>query len=315
MDRREFIKQSTLTVAAFGMSGLTTLSPREAQASAVDVSYAAEGVFKNMVDGTSILSWQFRDLSGFGPGGLSSGLVVMEGDAVDITVHNDLDRPINLEIPGVLEGTPSVSPGGSHTYSFTAPSAGSYFYHDNINGEIGRAMGLAGPLIVMPADGSNRLYVGGPVFDRQYTLVLHELDDRLNSAIEAGGTYDMANYEPNYFFVNGLSYPNTAANSDTLVAMNVGEDVALRFVNTGVITNPMHFHGYHVDVASRNRIPETAVITKDTVLVNVGECVDVMLACNQPGAYPLHTHYVPGVTANGVYVNPYGGALVVMSAS
>lgn len=297
------------------MSGLTTLMPRRAQAAAVDVSFAAEGVFKTMVDGTSIFAWQFRDLGGFGPGGLSSGLVVMEGDAVDITVYNDLDRPINLEVPGVLEGTPAVAPDGSHTYSFTAPPAGSYFYHDNINGEIGRAMGLAGPLIVMPADGSNRLYSGGPTFDRQYTLVLHELDDRLNSAIEAGGAYDMANYEPNYFFVNGLSYPNTAGDGDTLVAMNVGEDVALRFVNTGVITNPMHFHGYHVDVATRNRIPETAVITKDTVLVNVGECVDVMLACNQPGAYPLHTHYVPGVTANGVYVNPFGGALIVMSAS
>ena len=315
MDRSEFIKQSTLTAAAFGMSGMTTLIPREAQASAVDVGFAAEGILKSMVDGTSIFTWQFRDLSGFGPGGLSSGLVVMEGDAVDITVHNDLDRPINLEIPGVLEGTPAVSPGGSHTYSFTAPSAGSYFYHDNFNGEIGRAMGLAGPLIVMPADGSNRLYVGGPVFDRQYTLVLHELDDRLNSAISSGGTYDMTNYEPNYFFVNGLSYPNTASNSDTLVAMNVGEQVALRFVNTGIITNPMHFHGYHVDVATRDRIPETTVIVKDTVLVKVGECVDVILPCNQPGAYPLHTHYVPGVTANGVYVNPYGGALIVMSAS
>lgn len=315
MDRREFVKQSTLTAAAFGMSGLTTLFPRDARAAAVDVSFAAEGVVKNMVDGTSIFTWQFRELSGFGPGGLSSGLVVMEGDAVDITVYNDLDRSINLEVPGVLEGTPAVAPSGSHTYSFTAPAAGSYFYHDNISGEIGRAMGLAGPLIVMPGDGSNRLYLGGPAFDRQYTLVLHELDDRLNSAIGAGGSYDMSNYEPNYFLVNGLGYPNTAGDGDTLVAMNVGEDVAIRFVNTGVITNPMHFHGYHVDVATRNRIPETAVITKDTVLVNVGECVDVMLPCNQPGAYPLHTHYVPGVTANGVYVNPYGGALIVMSAT
>jgi FtsP/CotA-like multicopper oxidase with cupredoxin domain len=125
----------------------------------------------------------------------------------------------------------------------------------------------------------------------------------------------MANYEPNYFFVNGLSYPHTAADGDPLVDMFVGERVAIRFVNTGLITNPMHFHGYHVDVATRNRIPETAVITKDTVLVNVSECVDVILPCNQPGAYPLHTHYVPGVTANGVYVNPYGGALIVMSAS
>lgn len=315
MDRREFIKQSTLTAAAFGMSGLTTLVPRDAQAAAVDVSFAAEGVVKSMIDGTSIFTWQFRDLSGFGPGGLSSGLVVMEGDAVDITVYNDLDRSINLEVPGVLEGTPAVAPGGSHIYSFSAPPAGSYFYHDAANGEIGRAMGLAGPLIVMPADGSNRLYAGGPVFDRQYTLVLHELDDRLNSAVSAGGTYDMTNYEPNYFFVNGLSYPNTAGDGDTLVAMNVGEQVALRFVNTGVITNPMHFHGYHVDVATRDRIPETTVIAKDTVLVKVGECVDVILSCNQPGAYPLHTHYVPGVTANGVYVNPYGGALIVMSAS
>ena len=315
MDRREFIRQSTLTAAAFGMSGLTILAPREARAGSVDVSFAAEGVQKSMIDGTSIFTWQFRDLSGFGPGGLTSGLVVLEGDAVEITVYNDLDRPINLEIPGVLEGTPAVAPAGSRTYSFSAPPAGSYFYHDAVNGEIGRAMGLAGPLIVMPSDGSNRLYTGGPAFDRQYTLVLHELDDRLNSAIAGGGTYDMEDYEPNYFFVNGLSFPDTAGDADTLITMNVGDDVALRLVNTGVITNPMHFHGYHVDVATRDRVPETAIVTKDTVLVNVGECVDVILPCNQSGVYPLHTHYVPGVTANGVYVNPYGGALIVMNAS
>jgi FtsP/CotA-like multicopper oxidase with cupredoxin domain len=315
MNRRDFVKQSTITAAAFGLSGLTTLLPQRAHAAVRDVSFTAEGFTKEMVDGASVFTWRFRDLSGSGPGDLSSGLLVIEGDDVDITVFNDLDRPINLEIPGVVQGTPQVPPGGSHTYSFTAPAAGTYVYFDSVNGETGRAMGLAGPLIVMPADGSNSLYVGGPTFDRQYTLVLHELDDRLNSAIAAGGTYDIANYEPNYFFVNGLSYPHTAADGDTLVDMFVGERVALRFVNTGLITNPMHFHGYHVDVATRNRIPETAVIAKDTVLVNVGECVDVILPCNQPGAYPLHTHYVPGVTANGVYVNPHGGALIVMSAS
>ena len=54
---------------------------------------------------------------------------------------------------------------------------------------------------------------------------------------------------------------------------------------------------------------------KDTVPVDVGECVDVILPVKQPGAYPLHTHFVPGVTANGTYLNPYGGALIVMSAT
>ena len=315
MDRREFIKRSTFATAAFSLSGLTTFIPRNARAAAIDVSFAAEGVFKSMVDGTSIFTWQFRDFNGSGPGDLASGLVVLEGDAVDITVYNDLDRPINLVIPGVLDGTPPVAPGASRAYSFTAPAAGSYLYFDDLNGEISRAMGLAGPLVVMPADGSDRLYVGGPSFDRQYTLVFQEFDDRLNQAIASGGTYDMDTYEPNYFFVNGLSFPNTASDSDTLVEMSVGDDVALRMLNAGLITNPMHFHGYHVDVATRNRVPETAVVTKDTVLVIVGECVDVILPCNQPGAYPLHTHYVPGVTANGVYVNPFGGALILMSAT
>jgi FtsP/CotA-like multicopper oxidase with cupredoxin domain len=315
MDRRHFIKQSTLTAAAFSLSGLTTFIPRTARAAAVDVSFSAEGAFKNMVDGASIFTWQFRDLNGSGPGNLGSGLVVMEGDAVDITVYNDLDRPINLVITGVLDGTPAVPAGGSHTYSFVAPAAGSYLYFDGLNGEIGRAMGLAGPLVVMPSDGSDRLWTGGPSFDRQYTLVFQEFDDRLNQAIAGGGSYSMDDYEPNYFFVNGLSYPNTVADDETLIEMSVGEHVAIRMLNAGMITNPMHFHGYHVDVATRNRVPETSVITKDTVLVTLGECVDVILPCNQPGAYPLHTHYVPGVTANGVYVNPYGGALIVMNAT
>ena len=315
MDRREFVKGLAITTGVFGMSGFTALVPSSASAAVVTLSFTAEPVTKMLVDGTELLVWQFRDLNGPGPGRLGAGVVVSEGDTVDLTLHNDLDREMSLVIAGVLSGTVPIAPGGSRTYSFTAPAAGTYLFHDGVNGELGRAMGLAGPMIVMPADGSNRLYSDGPAFDRQYTLVLHELDSRVNLAVASGGSPDMADYEPNYFFVNGLSYPNSTADDDTLISMNVGENVALRFVNGGLITNPMHFHGYHVKVATRNRAVEAAVVDKDTVLVGVDECVDVILPCDQPGDYPLHTHYVPGVTANGVYVNPFGGALLIMSAA
>ncbi len=315
MKRRDFLKTSLTGSAAFALTGLTVLTPQRARAATVDVNLVAEGTYKTMSDGASVFVWQFRDTNGTGPGALTSGLVVKEGDSVNVNVTNNLDRPINFVIPGVLSGTPSVAPGASATYSFTAPAAGSYFYTDSVNGEIGKAMGLSGPLVVMPADGSNTLYSGGPAFDRQYTLVLNELDDRLNAAIANGGTYDMANYEPNYYFANGLSYPNTASDADTVVAMSVGENVAIRFINTGCITYPQHFHGYHVNVISRNRVLETVAIEKDTVQVERDMCVDVILPVVQPGAYPLHTHYVPGVTANGVYLNPAGGALIILSAS
>ena len=187
-------------------------------------------------------------------------------------------------------------------------------YYNDFNGKIGRAMGLSGPMVVMPADGSDTLYSNGPHFDRQYTLVLNELDDRLNQAVYNGQSYDMADYEPNYFFVNGLSYPVTAEDDDTLVTMSVGEKVAIRLINTGLIISSQHVHGYHVNVISRNRVPETTVVEKDTVAVNVGECVDVILSVAQPGVFPLHTHFLPGATANGVYLNPYGGALILMNA-
>jgi len=296
------------------MSGLTRALPRATTAAVVDVTFVAERVIKSMIDSTPIPVWQFRDPTGAGPGDLTSGLVVEEGDTINVTVQNDLDRAINFVVPGAFVGTPTVAAGESRLYSFPAPAAGSYFYSDDANGEIARAMGLSGPLVVMPPGSPNTLYTGGPSFDQQYTLVLTELDDRLNTAIDAGQPYDMADFEPNYFFANGLSVPDTAGDPDTLVAMSQGENVALRLINAGVITNPMHFHGYHVEVATRNRVPETVVVDKDTVLVDREDSVDVILPVTQAGAFPLHTHFVPGVTANGVYVNPYGGALIIMTA-
>ncbi len=312
MKRRDFLKAGTAG-SAFALSGLTTLVPRLAMAATVNVNLVAEGAYKTMADGVSLFTWQFRDTGGTGPGALTSGLVVQEGDSVNVTVTNNVDRSIRFSMDGVsMSTTSSVSPGSSRTYSFTAPAAGTYMYTDNRNGEIGRAMGLAGPMVVMPADGSSRLYNGGPNFDRQYTLVMSDFDDRLNSAVENGQSYNMANYEPNYYFANGLAYPDTASDSDTLITMGVGEDVAIRFVNAGAITYPMHFHGYHVNVATRNRSPETAVISKDTVQVERDECVDIILPVAQSGIFPLHTHYVPGVTANGNYPN---GGLILMSAA
>ena len=316
MKRRGFLKASGASLAGtavFAVSGLTMLAPREAKAATVDINLTAEGVYKTLIDSTSVFVWRFNDANGTGPGVLTSALAVMEGDSVNVTVSNNLDRAIRFSIPGVsMSTTRTVNPGSSRTYSFSAPAAGSYLYTDNANGELGRAMGLAGPMVVMPSDGSNRLSRTGPAFDRQYTLFMSELDDRLNAAIQAGGSYNMADYEPNYYFANGLSYPDTKSNGDTFIAMSVGQDVAIRFINGGAITYPMHFHGYHVNVATRNRVTETTAIEKDTVQVERDECVDVILPVAQAGTYPLHTHYVPGVTANGVYAN---GGLILMSAS
>lgn len=314
MDRRDFLRLG-LGGAAFSAAGLTLPAWARRGPATIAVSLVAEAYTRTLVDAATVTAWRLRNPAGGGPGALASGLLAQEGDTLEVTLTNDLDRDLNFVIPGALTGTATVSPGLSQLYSFPAPAAGSYLYTDELNGEIGRAMGLAGPLVVMPGDGSSTLYPGGPAFDLQYTLVLGDHDERLNAAVAGGGGYDMAGYEPNYFFLNGQSVPDAPADPDTRVVMGLGDAVAIRLINTGAITSPMHFHGYHVAVATRDRAVETAVIDKDTVLVGLGECVDVILDVDQTGVFPLHTHFVPGVTANGVYVNPYGGALTLLEAT
>jgi FtsP/CotA-like multicopper oxidase with cupredoxin domain len=317
MKRREFLRKGAGSTMAFALSGLI-VAPTNSQAAGNTFNYdfTADGANKTLIDGANIFTWGFNDTAGAsGPSGLGSGIIVTEGDTVNVTISNNLDRNINFVVQGVTGNTQAVAPGATRTYSFTAPQAGTYMYTDDVNGFIGKAMGLSGPMIVMPADGSQALTGNNDNFVKQYTMFMSDMDDRLNAAVAAGGTYNITDYEPNYYFANGLIYPDTTYDDQTFITMNLGDDIAIRFVNAGVIEYPMHFHGYHVHHKATNRAAITDVGEKDTVLVRPNQTADVILPVIQTGIYPLHTHYVPGVTANGVYTNPYGGGLILMVAS
>lgn len=322
MQRREFIKKGAGGMA-FALSGLiatqaqaTGTTTTTTEPTTVAFNLTADGAYRTLIDGANIFAWSLNDTAGLsGPGALGSGMVVKEGEVVNVTLTNNLDRAINFVVQGITAATPSIAPGATRTYSFTAPAAGTYMYTDDVNGFIGKAMGLFGPLVVMPSDGSQALTSGGRSFVKQYTMVLSDMDDRLNAAIASGGSYALTDYEPNYYFVNGLIYPDTAYDDQTFITMNLGDDIAVRFVNASAIEYPMHFHGYHVDHITTNRAPITDIVHKDTVLVRPNQTVDVIMPVTQTGIFPLHTHYVPGVSANGVYSNPYGGGLILMIAS
>ncbi len=323
MRRRDFIKASLGCLASSVFTtGLTIGLPKRANAEGVvDFALSAEEVMKPVL-ATEMLTWQFVDTAATPLGQLQSQMVVNEGDTVRVQLTNNLSaHSINFTVPGLLDLAPEVAPGNTLVYEFVASQAGSYVYFDAFNGELGRAMGLAGPLVVLPASGASALYEGAPAqhqYDRQYVLLFQEFDSRVNNAIQVGQAVDMETFEPEFFYVNGLSYPDTvydaAGNLDDsrVIYMQANEKVALRFINGGLIYYPMHFHGYHTQVVLRNRVLETHVVEKDTVLVKTAECVDSILPVgDQLGLYPLHTHYVPGVTTNGWYA---GGGLLMMKA-
>jgi len=324
MERREFLKAGVAGLSSsFVLGGLTAGFPRSAQAANIVIDFSVEEVMKIVPVNRAILTWQYVNALQPGPGALNSGIVVTEGDTVTINIQNNLtsNYPVNLVCPGLLDTSVAAAPGGSQSYTFVATTPGSYLYYDDNNGDLGRAMGLMGPLVVKPMDGSQALT---PIefdpnnFDREYTIVTHEIDSRINDAMAAGLPFDLNTYQPDYFFANGLSYPETvqdaAGNIDDtkVILMSTGQNVALRLINGGLIYYPMHFHGYHVNVVTRNRMLEENVVEKDTVLVKEGEAVEAILPVgDQVGLYPLHTHYIPGVTTSGFYA---GGSLLMMKS-
>ena len=99
-------------------------------------------------------------------------LIVNEGDAVTVTLHNGLLVPASIVFPGQAGvsasgacGPPACSDlltqeaaaapalngaGGTVTYSFTAATPGTYLYQSGSRPELSVEMGLVGALIVRP---------------------------------------------------------------------------------------------------------------------------------------------------------------------
>jgi FtsP/CotA-like multicopper oxidase with cupredoxin domain len=86
-----------------------------------------------------------------------------------------------------------------------------------------------------------------------------------------------------------------AENGAITWAFTVGDRVKIRLVNEMESDHPMH-HPFHVHgagrflVLSREGVPESNLVWKDTVLVPAGRTVDVLLDVSNPGLWMAHCH-------------------------
>jgi len=210
-----------------------------------------------------------------------------------------------LDVDAANDGVPETSvgavpanstdPGAGNVivYMFTPTHAGTYMYHCHQEADIHVNMGMYGALVVYnpqdpaaavgPGGGAGGT-LGGFQYDKDYVMLVSEMDVRGHADEE--GTYgnlvpanswdpvpyNWALYQPQYWFINGLSFPQTihvgypsgygytdwiAAHPgyETLYTGSVstpnaawgtnGQKVLLRVINMGFETQPLHMHGYH----------------------------------------------------------------------
>jgi FtsP/CotA-like multicopper oxidase with cupredoxin domain len=202
-------------------------------------------------------------------------LEVIEGDRVRVNFTNNMDETTGIHfhgqrIPNNMDGVPHVTqepirPGDTFSYEFTARTPGSHMYHSHHNAtdQVGR--GLLGAFIVQPRDPAQR-------YDRLYG-VSQDIVWISNDAL--GG-----------FTINGRGFPATSP-----IVANLGETIAIRFMNEGNMMHPWHLHGMPMRIVARDGYPlGSAAFTCDTLGVNPGERWDAIIECDEPGAWAFHCH-------------------------
>ena len=240
-------------------------------------------------------------------------LHVTEGDRVRINVQNDLPEATSVHwhgliLPNEMDGAADVTQepiesGENYTYEFTAGQPGTYFYHSHQEPDRQQGLGLYGALIVDPADPSvDEAYN----YDQEVVVQLQEWLER------DGYTYPAMTMEgalPNYFTINGKSYPETET-----INMEVGERLRVRFVGSNNnFVHPMHIHGgpFEIVETDGNPVQESARVLKDTVNVGPGERYDVIWEAREPGKWLLHCH-IPHHTTNDNVEEEGGGGLMMV---
>src|SRR5256885_1777954 len=204
-------------------------------------------------------------------------LKVVEGDKVRATFKNNLPESTGVHfhgqrLPNSMDGVPHITqdpiqPGASFTYEFVARTPGSHMYHSHHNAtdQVGR--GLLGAFIVQPKDPADR-------YDRKYGV---KQDIVWISNDSLGG-----------FTINGRGFPATSP-----IVATLGDKIAVRFMNEGVMTHPWHLHGMPMRVVARDGYPLATPFLCDTLGVNPGERWDVIIDCEEPGAWAFHCHILP----------------------
>jgi FtsP/CotA-like multicopper oxidase with cupredoxin domain len=256
------------------------------------------------------------------------------------TIHlHGLDVPAandgvpETSVAAVPAGAPNVGAGNVVVYMFTPTQPGTYMYHCHQEASIHVQMGMYGALVVYnqgeagattgPGTGGGNLW--GHAYTKDVVLLLSEFDPLQHKAEQKGGSFNPVNFKPTYWFINGLSFPNTihaglgfnwtnwiAAHPgyDPFIVGSVGggvgdpalaDKVLLRVVNMGFQVQPMHMHGFHAYVIGSDQRPwawtndpttGAPLLGKNTLTIGSGETYEWLIDFSEQtlsASYPAYT--------------------------
>jgi FtsP/CotA-like multicopper oxidase with cupredoxin domain len=248
-------------------------------------------------DGSIVPIWGYSDTVGGAaqlPGPL---LIVNEGETVTVNLTNSLGEATALYFPGQAmqpDFVGAAASGGTATVTFVASSPGTFRYEAGLlpNAQHQVAMGMYGALIVRPSIPGSAYNSVVSTFDDEALLVLSEIDPALNNSASPA-TFDMRNYKPAYWLINGQAYPDTQP-----IPTLAGNNLLLRYVNAGLHPHAISLMGLDQKLLAEDGIPYSYNRNVVGHTIAAGQSVDVMVN-------------IPAATPNGARVALYDGSMLL----
>lgn len=259
----------------------------------LDVTYAFDGLkitarpSKKRLYRPEAAASDLWTYNGTAPG---PAIQVGRGERIKVRFKNELEEPTSIHWHGIrienaMDGVSgltqeAVRPGETFVYDFTAPDAGTYWYHAHNRSWNQVARGLYGPLIVLEDK---------PAFDENHDLTLVVDDWRLNER----GILDVASIGSlmdwshggrlgNWLTVNGQNQPG--------FQLNTGETYRIRLINASnariLEIDPDRF-GAEVIAYDGQPLPEPEKLTYSPLLVGPAQRVDFMVTPAKEGVLAL----------------------------
>ena len=246
--------------------------------------------------------------NGQGPGPTLQARV---GDEIVVHFTNDLDEPTTIHWHGMrisdaMDGSPRiqdpVAPGETFTYRFTAPEAGTFWYHPHVRAHAQVELGLYGVVVVHEAE--------LPAFTAERILVLDDIlldGDRvapfLRSHMEV-----MHGRSGNVLLTNGVVEPAPGEAAE-------GDVERWRLVNTAnARTMSLSIEGASFRVIGTDAGLLTEPYETDRIQLAVGQRYDVEVRYDRAGTVRLLSHVLV-LQGENVVEQPFVVQTVEVSAT
>jgi hypothetical protein len=183
----------------------------------------------------------------------------------------------------------TINPKDSIIDTLTFTTQGIFIYYDSYQYPKYRYMGAAGMITVLNS-----------TTDKKFYWNLKEHQSTYNQLLGENKKVDWSAYTPDYFTINGFSFPDVLNDTLSWVNGKIGDTIHIFIANTGQSAHAIHIHGFHGKTIFSSVSGEINW-EKDTFPIRSMEAIILELIPDKPGFYSIHDHNLLAITAGGIY--------------